>query len=222
MGRTDVPTALNIYSVSPGERPILVREAVQVIENVIFVDHEVDDPFALVVAGSEGRAYEIGAPLFFPTSVEQRRSPGATPRLRVLLMNLLDPSPVDGRSVTGAFVVLAKWYAAHSVVRRLWAFNESRHMRVIVKLEPTRDGDDIYPVWLANGHEWAHELQLRLGGPVHFEAIDEPSLAGFGAGVDSVLVAELSWRDASMPSFNPDDDVEPELAAVTQHAAPTG
>jgi hypothetical protein len=56
--------ALNIYSVSPGERPILVHAAVHVVENVIFVDHEVDDPFALVVAESEGRAYEIGAPLF--------------------------------------------------------------------------------------------------------------------------------------------------------------
>jgi hypothetical protein len=56
--------ALNIYSVSPGERPILVREGVQVTENVIFVDHELVDPFALVVAASEGRAYEIGAPLF--------------------------------------------------------------------------------------------------------------------------------------------------------------
>ena len=61
---TDMLMALNIYSVSPGERPILVREAVHVIENVIFVDHEVDDPFALVVAESEGRAYEMGAPLF--------------------------------------------------------------------------------------------------------------------------------------------------------------
>jgi hypothetical protein len=56
--------ARNIYSVSPGERPILVREAVQVNERVIFVDDAVNDPFALVVAESEGRAYEIGAPLF--------------------------------------------------------------------------------------------------------------------------------------------------------------
>lgn len=54
----------NMYSVSAGERPILVREAVQVSESVIFVDHEVTDPFALVAAESEGRAYEIGAPLF--------------------------------------------------------------------------------------------------------------------------------------------------------------
>jgi hypothetical protein len=60
----EMPMARNIYSVSVGERPILVREAVQVSENVIFVDDEFNDPFALVVAESEGRAYEIGAPLF--------------------------------------------------------------------------------------------------------------------------------------------------------------
>ena len=54
----------NMDPVSAGERPILVREAVQVSESVIFVDHEVTDPFALVAAESEGRAYEIGAPLF--------------------------------------------------------------------------------------------------------------------------------------------------------------
>lgn len=56
--------ARNIYSVSPGERPILVRKGIHLSENVIFVDHELNDPFALVAAESEGRAYEIGAPLF--------------------------------------------------------------------------------------------------------------------------------------------------------------
>ena len=56
--------AWNIYSVSPGERPILVRETVQLSEKVIFVDKEVNDPFALIAAESESRAYEIGAPLF--------------------------------------------------------------------------------------------------------------------------------------------------------------
>jgi hypothetical protein len=55
---------LNLYSVSPGERPILVREAIHVSENVVFVGREISDPFALVVAESEGRAYEIGAPIF--------------------------------------------------------------------------------------------------------------------------------------------------------------
>jgi hypothetical protein len=118
-------------------------------------------------------------------------------------MNLiLNPSPDDGRQATGAFVVLAQWYAARSAIRRLWAISEPQRMRVVVALEPTRDGDDIYPAWLANGHEWAHELELRLVGPVQLEVIDEPFLAGFAAGVDGVLVAELSWRDASIA---PDD-----------------
>jgi hypothetical protein len=56
--------ARNLYSVSPGEPPVLVREAVQLTEKVVFIDDEIHDPFALVVAESEGRAYEIGAPLF--------------------------------------------------------------------------------------------------------------------------------------------------------------
>jgi len=58
--------ARNLYSVSPGERPLLLRESLELSEQLIFVDDETDDPFALVVAESEGRAYEIGAPLFMP------------------------------------------------------------------------------------------------------------------------------------------------------------
>ena len=56
--------ARNLYSVAPGEQPVLVREAVQPTEKVVFIDDEISDPFALVVAESEDRAYEIGAPLF--------------------------------------------------------------------------------------------------------------------------------------------------------------
>jgi len=58
--------ARNLYSVSPGERPILLRETLELSEDVIFVDDAINDPFALVVAESEGRAYEIGAPLLMP------------------------------------------------------------------------------------------------------------------------------------------------------------
>jgi hypothetical protein len=100
------------------------------------------------------------------------------------------------RTVTSVFVVLAKWYAAHPAVRRLWAIKESQHMRVIVTLEPTHDNDDISPAWLANGHDWAHELQLRMDGPVQLEVVDEPSLAEL---FDGVLVADFFWRDPSMP-----------------------
>jgi hypothetical protein len=91
--------------------------------------------------------------------------------------------------------VLAKWYAAHSAVRRLWALRESQGVRVVVTLEPTRDGDDIYPAWLANGRDWARELQLGLGEPVQLEVMHGSSPAEWAAGADGVLVAELSWRD---------------------------
>jgi hypothetical protein len=60
----DMTTERNVYSVSPGERPILVHEMVQATENVVFIDPDSHVPFALVVAESESRAYEIGAPLF--------------------------------------------------------------------------------------------------------------------------------------------------------------
>lgn len=99
---------------------------------------------------------------------------------------------------TAAFVVLAKWYAAHSAFRRLWAIKESQRMRVIVMLEPTHDGDDIYPAWLANGHQWTRELQLHMDAPVQLEVMDQPFLAELAAGVDGVLVAELFWRDSDL------------------------
>ena len=58
--------ARNLYSVSPGERPVLLRLSVEMNERVVFVGDETDDPYALVVADSEDRAYEIGAPLLMP------------------------------------------------------------------------------------------------------------------------------------------------------------
>ena len=106
----------------------------------------------------------------------------------------------DGRTATAAAcVVLARWYAAHPAVRRLWAIEESQGMRIIVMLEPTHDGDDILPAWLANGREWTHELRLRIDGPLQLEVVHEPFLPDFAAGVDGVLVAELSWRDPGTP-----------------------
>jgi hypothetical protein len=108
-----------------------------------------------------------------------------------------DPPPDDGPTVAAASVVLAEWYAQHSAVRRLWAIKESRGMRVIIALEPTHDGDDIYPAWLANGHQWAQELEFRMNAPVELEVTDEPAVEEFAA-VGGVLLAELSWRDPGL------------------------
>ena len=125
------------------------------------------------------------------------------------IMNLvLDPSLNQVRTVTAALAALTKWYARHPTVRRLWAISESQRMRVIVTLTPTHDGNEIYPAWLANGHEWAHDLQLHMDVPVQLEVMDAPFLAEPAAGVDGVLVAALFWRDSSLPPDCPPNDLE--------------
>jgi hypothetical protein len=132
-----------------------------------------------------------------PQSLAEMVLASARLTMQCVVNLILNPSPNGDRAVNAAFAVLEEWYAAHSAVRRLWAISESEGVRVIVSLEPTRDGDDIYPAWLANGRQWTQELQLRLGGSVRLEVTEQPYLAESPSGVDGVLVAELFWRDSS-------------------------
>ena len=105
------------------------------------------------------------------------------------------PATVDpARSATAA--MLAEWYASHSTIRRLWAIEEKEVIRVVVTLEPTPDGDDTQPAWLANSWTWAQDLRLRLQGTVHLQMIGEPSArAESFCDTHSALITELSWRD---------------------------
>ena len=57
--------------------------------------------------------------------------------------------------VTEIAAALARWYADHSPIRRLWAIEDPVALKVLVALEPTSDGDDTLPVWLANSGLWA-------------------------------------------------------------------
>ena len=102
------------------------------------------------------------------------------------------------KTMNAPAAVLARWYAAHAAFRRLWAVRESQRLRVIVMLEPTHDGDDFYPAWLANGRTWVRELQLQFDAPVELEVIDQPFLEALQDGADAVLVAELFWRDSEL------------------------
>lgn len=104
---------------------------------------------------------------------------------------------------TAAFVALNAWYASHSAVRRLWAIEESRtlsstderNFRVFVMLEPTPDGDDISPAWLANSQAWDWELQTLIEDAVQLHIIDEPLSGEFEVDVEGILIAVLCWRD---------------------------
>ena len=115
-------------------------------------------------------------------------------------MNLRLDAPLDVvQAITAPAAVLAKWYASHSVVRRLWAIEEIEVIRIVVTLEPTHDGDDVQPAWLANSWTWAQELQLRMHRIVRLEMIDEPShIESSFDRDDSALITETSWRDPSI------------------------
>jgi hypothetical protein len=88
---------------------------------------------------------------------------------------------------------LAAWYDSHPEIRRLWAVRDAQGLRVMVFLEPTYDGDDTQPAWIAHGHTWARELQAHTGVSVRLEQIDEPLVYG----VETDVVATFSWRDPS-------------------------
>ncbi|HEV8331959.1 MAG TPA: hypothetical protein VGQ22_11105 [Steroidobacteraceae bacterium] len=85
---------------------------------------------------------------------------------------------------------LARWYADHSSIRHLWAIEDPAALVVLVTLEPTSDGDDILPIWLANQREWASRLQLVTRREVRLRLIVADAVP------DAVTVAEVSWRDA--------------------------
>lgn len=97
------------------------------------------------------------------------------------------------------FEAVAAWYAAHSSVRHLWAIRDAHGLRVLVTLEPTADGDDTDPAWIANRRAWARELQLCTDHSVRLERLEAPVFDETAIGAESRLVATLSWRD---PSFN--------------------
>jgi hypothetical protein len=116
---------------------------------------------------------------------------------------ILDLSVTERPVVAAGLAALNRWYAAHSMVRRLWALHHAGRMRVIVILQPTLDGDDIYPAWLAKGREWIRELEVLMNGPVQLEVMEESSCGPLSAAFEGVIVADLSWRDSTDDSRDP-------------------
>lgn len=98
-------------------------------------------------------------------------------------------------SVTADALALATWYAGNPAIRRIRGVEEAQRLRVIVALEPTHDGNDIYPSWLAHCHAWARDLQQLTGKAVQLELAGESPLDGIEFHADSTFVADVSWRD---------------------------
>jgi hypothetical protein len=94
---------------------------------------------------------------------------------------------------------LARWYAEHSAVRRMWAIRPTDEgmLRVIVMLEPSLDGDEISPAWMAHGSRWLRDLRERLAGAVQLERIDGPLPEEFEIDGEGVVLSALCWRDST-------------------------
>ena len=95
----------------------------------------------------------------------------------------------DRSDVTSA---LASWYAHQSSIRRLWAVEESLSLVVYVALEPSSDGDDALPVWLANQRDWTDDLRRATRRDVQLQLMASGSLEE----PDGTAIAQLSWRDS--------------------------
>ena len=109
----------------------------------------------------------------------------------------LDSPDSAGLGHTPESAALADWYDSHAAVRHLWAIKSAQGLRVIVRLEPTLDGDDTLPGWIANSRAWAHELQVRTNESVQLEAIDALLTDGIEV-TEGVIVAALGWRDPTV------------------------
>lgn len=73
---------------------------------------------------------------------------------------------------------------------------------VIISVEPTHDNDDICAAWLAHSQAWAQELHSCTGSSVQLQLIDEPLFDGIEFDAESVIIADLFWRDATLNQPN--------------------
>ncbi len=91
---------------------------------------------------------------------------------------------------------LAAWYDAHASVRHLWAIETARLLTVCVSLEPTSDGDDCLPIWLAMSHEWMSDLQSIIPREVQLRFVASDGLPPSYVTGDAVMLAEIDWRES--------------------------
>jgi hypothetical protein len=102
--------------------------------------------------------------------------------------------------VAGIAAALARWYADHASIRRAWAIEDVLALKILVTLEPTFDGDDTLPVWLANNRDWANDLRLRMQREVQLQLVVSDGFGESSVNAHAVAIAEVSWRDSWVTS----------------------
>jgi predicted nucleotidyltransferase len=75
---------------------------------------------------------------------------------------------------------IAAWAGTHDKVRRVWVVGSRARgtarpesdLDIAVELEPTPDGDETLPEWVANAEAWRDELQQRVEPKVDLQWVD--------------------------------------------------
>jgi hypothetical protein len=127
--------------------------------------------------------------------------PETNVRANICTMKLIPDADVPSPRPERITSALERWYASHPMVTKLWAIMAAAGdvprapdlTRVVLMLQPTVDGDEAEPVWIANGHRWGRELGECVGGKVQLELLQ--SSVADEIDEDGVVLA-LSWRDA--------------------------
>jgi hypothetical protein len=91
---------------------------------------------------------------------------------------------------------LAKWYGTHPSIRRLWAIEEGGEITVCVSLEPTSDGGDTLPLWLAMSQEWRSDLQSLCRRDIDLKFVEPDLLPSSHLTGEAAIVAEIDWRES--------------------------
>ena len=99
--------------------------------------------------------------------------------------------------LTQVATALRKWYDANPDVRRLRATQHASAIHVFIELEPTPDGDDTLPVWLANSDRWTSDLRSLTNCDMRLEMFVSAAFDESDVDSDTATIAELSWRDPS-------------------------
>jgi hypothetical protein len=108
-------------------------------------------------------------------------------------MNAVADATVQ-REVSKLAAALARWYADHASIRHLWAMESSVGIEILLVLEPTSDGDETLPIWLANRGDWATDLRLLTQREVQLRLAVLDDFGDSYVNHDAITIAQFSWR----------------------------
>jgi hypothetical protein len=108
----------------------------------------------------------------------------------------IDQSITGEPDTTEISTELARWYGAHASIRRLWVVEDAHDLTVCISLEPTSDGGDTLPLWLAMSQEWRRDLQSICRREIQLQFVEPDVLPSSHLTGESVIVAEVDWRES--------------------------